>query len=235
MESHPLFEQTFEYQRCDSTIAKARNHLASLNGNALFIAKEQLAGEGRKGNPWIAPQGGLWFTMAIKDLDVSSCFTLFIGHCLHLTLAKATKSEKISIKWPNDIYFQKKKVAGIIVKKVHNYHLIGIGVNTNCILPRELQETATSLQKFCQVDNQKVLFDFLDNFQANLIDYLEQGLDEDYLNRFSFLNDKKVTIGTEFANYQGLVQRISKYGEIVLLLDNGLVQPFFSGSILEFS
>ncbi len=235
MDSHPLFEQTFEYERCSSTISEARNLLPSLDGNALFIAKEQMDGRGRKGNLWSSPRGGLWFTMAIKDLDVPSGFTLFIGQCLHMTLKKITKSEDISIKWPNDIYYKEKKVAGIIVKKLRNYHLVGIGVNTNCVLPERLHKTATSLQKICPVNNQEILFEFLDYFQSKLIDYLEQGLDEEYLNRFSFLKNKKVTLGTEFANYQGVVKNINKEGKIVLLLDNGLIQPFFSGSILNFA
>jgi len=235
MDSHPLFEQILTYERCGSTITEARNRLSSLNGNALFIAKEQRSGTGRKGNSWHSPKGGLWFTMVIKSLDVPSGFTLFVGHCLHLTLRELTGSEEMWIKWPNDIYYQEKKVAGIIVKKVLDYHLIGIGINTNCHLPKELEKTATSLQDFGKINNQKVLSHFLDNFQSKLIDYLEQGLDTEYLNKFSFLGGRQVTLGTEFSNYQGIVKNISQDGKIIILLDNGLTQPFCSGSILNFS
>ncbi len=235
MESHPLFEQIFSYQRCGSTISEARNHLANLSGNALFIAKEQLQGCGRKGNSWHSPAGGLWFTMAIKGLDVPSGFTLFVGQCLHLSLQEITACDDMTIKWPNDIYYQEKKVAGIIVKKVQDYHLIGVGINTNCILPKELEKTATSLQFLGKIDNHKVLSCFLDNFQAKLGEYLEQGLDANYLNKFSLLKGRLVTLGTEFSNYQGIVKEISKDGKIVLVLDNGLRQPFCSGSILNFS
>ncbi len=235
MDSHPLFEQIFSLERCSSTMNEARNQLSSLSGNALFIAKEQLAGCGRKGNSWHSPRGGLWFTMALKGLDVPAGFTLFVGQCLHSAICRLTPSSDIYIKWPNDIYLKEKKVAGIIVKKIQDYHLVGVGVNTSCELPNFLQKTATTLQKYENIDNEKILSAFLDTFQEKLIDYLEDGLDEKYLNQFSLLQGRKITLGTEFSNFSGVVQKISKDGKIVLLLDNGLTQPFFSGSVLNFS
>ncbi len=229
------FEQIFEYEKCVSTLIEAQNKLPFLSGNTLFIAKEQLSGIGRHDNKWLSPVGGLWFTMAIKHLDVPSNFTLFIGQCLHKCIKKFYDSNNLLIKWPNDIYLKNKKLAGIIVQKKLNYLLIGIGINTNSRIPNELKDTATTLKDLTKIDNNEFLLAFIDIFQKNLDDYFVNGLDENYLNNFSFLQDKKITIGTQFAKFEGVVKKISKTGDIVLTLDNGLTQPFFSGTILNFS
>ena len=235
MEKNYPFEQIFEYETCSSTLIEAQNKLPFLSGNALFIAKEQLTGMGRHGNKWLSPRGGLWFTMAIKHLDVPSNFTLFIGKCLHKCIKKFYDSNKLLIKWPNDIYFKHKKLAGIIVQKKLNYLLIGIGINTNSKIPSELKSTAISLKNFTEINNEEFLLAFIDIFQENLDGYFTNGFNENYINRFSFLQGKKITIGTQFAKYEGIVKEINKNGDIVLSLDSGLTQPFFSGTILDFS
>lgn len=60
-------------------------------------------------------------------------------------------ADKIRIKWPNDIYYEGRKLAGILCERIQGQPqtiIVGIGVNVNAeTFPAEISETATSLRQ----------------------------------------------------------------------------------------
>jgi len=239
--THPFLDQYLYYKYISSTMEKAEDLVErdDFKGNFLIAADKQGSGIGRKGNYWYSPAGGLWFTLGIYGFTFKSNFTLFCG--LQLLKALEVKlndpSMKLNIKWPNDIYLNKNKLAGIIVKHLprSKYYLTGIGINTNIeAFPVELESIATSLKietsrLFNSID---IITEFLNILSAELPEYLSKyKLDENYYRSHDLLRNHQLKISTEFAEYSGQYLGISPEGAILLKLSNGAIQPFYAGEI----
>ena len=131
--------------RLDS-VNSTNNYTATLiNGNAaegtVVITHEQTAGRGQRGNLWISEPGKnltCTYLLRPKFLRISEQFIL--NKAIALATAKAIQqfipSFEVRIKWPNDIFLQNKKVAGILVEtSLQGGHIVsclaGIGINVN--------------------------------------------------------------------------------------------------------
>jgi len=108
----------------------------SLNGTVV-LAEAQEKGKGRLERVWISPKGGLWFTIILKTrLEEKNLpeVTLIAAYSIAAVL-NTEYNIKAIIKWPNDIYYEKLKLGGILteVAKINSdiYLIIGIGINAN--------------------------------------------------------------------------------------------------------
>jgi len=239
---HQFFDYVFHYKTTNSTSLSAEKLIKQGEqlGNFLIIADKQISGKGRRRNRWFSPAGGLWITMALNGLNVQSNLTIFTGIILRRTIAELYPeiSDRLKIKWPNDIFIDDKKISGILSSYLsyNKYHLIGIGIDTNITeLPNEISEIATSLAIELQknIENVMILQRFIDIFSETLSQFLTSGL-QPFLNEYldnSYLMGKKISIGSDFEEYTGTVERINKKGAIILRLENNMLQPFYSGTI----
>lgn len=120
----------------------------------LVIAETQTKGQGRLGRSWHSPKGGLWFSLILRP-----SFRPFLPQHLTFTagLAAAQTCSRIipnvSLRWPNDIYVESKKIGGILTEgrtkgNDFEYCIIGIGLNVNLTeseFPSILKSEASSL------------------------------------------------------------------------------------------
>ncbi len=102
-----------------------------------MCAKEQTAGRGRTGNPWLSPEGGLYVTFAfpcsLENLKKHQNLPIRVGGVLAVQLRESF-SLQVTLKWPNDVYLMGRKLAGILCESLpvdtdENFVLIGIGLN----------------------------------------------------------------------------------------------------------
>jgi biotin-(acetyl-CoA carboxylase) ligase len=104
-------------------------------------------------------------------------------------------------------------------------------------MPLELSNIATSLRSYLniEVNNSFLLKAFLDKLYQQLPVFVEYGFAEyqNYYNQFDYLKDRNVSLDTEFQIFQGRVLKINKKGALILELDENIIQPFYSGSIVE--
>lgn len=121
------------------------NDLAKLYANqysttpAIFISEEQTAGRGRLGRKFVSPaKTGLYIslclfpTIALEDLSLITCATAVA--CVE-TLEELT-GKSLNIKWVNDLFYQDKKVGGILTEVISDYEsqqvqslIVGMGIN----------------------------------------------------------------------------------------------------------
>ncbi len=126
-----------------------------LRGGAglLVIAGAQARGRGRAGHSWASPPGGLYMTIVLEASPAahgSSALALPIVAALAVRAALARAGVAARIKWPNDLYVGRRKIAGAIVESDGAAAALGIGVNVDvplAALPPELRETATSVRE----------------------------------------------------------------------------------------
>ncbi len=142
----------------DSTNALAtRAALAGAAHGTVVLAEHQRAGRGRLGRSWFSPPGvGLWFSLILRyDLTVSRAWMLTLGAAVALADAvEAATGVCPDVRWPNDLYLNDRKLAGILTEVRGgdgrlDFAVLGIGINVNQEeddFPAGLQDTATSLR-----------------------------------------------------------------------------------------
>ena len=166
--------------RLDS-VNSTNNYTATLiNGNAaegtVVITHEQTAGRGQRGNLWISEPGKnltCTYLLRPKFLRISDQFIL--NKAIALAAAKAIQQFipriDVHIKWPNDIFLQNKKVAGILVEtSMQGGHIVsclaGIGINVN---QQQFQAESGNPISICEVlETELKLDDVLNALSENL-------------------------------------------------------------------
>jgi BirA family transcriptional regulator, biotin operon repressor / biotin---[acetyl-CoA-carboxylase] ligase len=99
-------------------------------------ALEQTSGRGQRSRDWQSSKGGSYQTLAVRD-DSSILNKPFAAIVIAIGLAHVLPEYgiQVGIKWPNDLYYKNKKVAGILCEYARGYLLVGIGVNVNNDVP----------------------------------------------------------------------------------------------------
>jgi BirA family biotin operon repressor/biotin-[acetyl-CoA-carboxylase] ligase len=143
--STPLGTPRVHHRRTDSTNARARElATAGAPHGTLVTADEQTAGRGRQGRVWSAPPGrALLMSLVLRE------WPRLLPLAAALAVAEVAR-EATTIKWPNDVLLDERKVAGILVegRSQEGWMVLGIGLNVALRLddfPRELRDTAATL------------------------------------------------------------------------------------------
>lgn len=137
----------YAFNQTASTMEDA--HALAAGGSpegTLIYAQSQSQGRGRLGRVWASPQGGAYFSVILRPKQAAtriSQLSLVAG------LAAAEGIRQLcriypSIRWPNDVLIDGKKVAGILVEAKSGAVVVGIGINV-LACPAELPDTACSL------------------------------------------------------------------------------------------
>ncbi|WP_066721179.1 biotin--[acetyl-CoA-carboxylase] ligase [Clostridium sp. Marseille-P299] len=135
--------------------------LAAVNGvrhGSVFIADKQTMGKGRLGRSFLSLDGsGIYMSVVLKP-NTSASDAIYITTAASVAVFRAIKkitNKEVKIKWVNDLYYEDKKVCGILTEAVTdletgmiNSIILGIGINYNVDhskVPMELQEVAGAL------------------------------------------------------------------------------------------
>ena len=130
----------------------------------LVTTEKQTNGRGRVGKKWISKEGNIFISLFFKFDQRKINFQQFAilnAFLLKKVLSKII-SNKITIKWPNDLLFNKKKFCGILQEVIKlnkfDYLIVGIGLNTN-IVPQNKSFKSTCLKNILnkKINNQKIL------------------------------------------------------------------------------
>jgi BirA family biotin operon repressor/biotin-[acetyl-CoA-carboxylase] ligase len=146
----------------DSTNAEAiRRAKTGGEEGEVFIADRQTDGRGRMGRKWDSPEGkNIYLSFLLKPKVPPSkapLLTLVAGEAVFETLFPLLPDplkSRFRIKWPNDLYLQDKKVAGILTEAGSSggeidWVVVGIGINVNADpsdFSPEVRKIATSLK-----------------------------------------------------------------------------------------
>jgi BirA family biotin operon repressor/biotin-[acetyl-CoA-carboxylase] ligase len=212
----------------------------------LVVAEEQTAGKGRKGRDWISPkQTGIYATLILRPtlpIEDTPLLTLMTAVATCEAIIAATGITP-TIKWPNDILVNGKKVAGILtevsseVDRVE-FALIGFGLNVNTSkreLPKRALFPATSLSAETGNHHPRALLlaCWLDRMEREYRQ-LQAGERTPLLEHWKSLTDimgRRVVIDRVHDTVQGTVFDIDSDGALRVKAPNGESLRVLSGDV----
>ncbi len=122
----------------------------------LVLADQQTHGRGAHGREWVSPPGSdLYFSVVLRpavEASSTALITLATGLGVRDAVASLLPGRSVLVKWPNDIWVDGRKCAGVLVEsRTHGMRIdsviIGVGLNVNrAQWPPELATIATSLR-----------------------------------------------------------------------------------------
>lgn len=216
----------------------------------VVVADIQNAGKGRRGRSWQTLSGtALSFTLLLRPefaADKASMITLVMA----LSVAEAVEEAAgvtATIKWPNDIVVNKKKICGMLTEMTMTpemdeiqYIVVGAGINVNNGSPEEFQEeirsTATSLkiETGRQINRAELLGSVLVRFEVNYAIFLEtldlSQLRDAYQRHLQGVGDE-VRVLDPAGEYTGVSQGIDDRGELIVIKDNGEKVQVYAGEV----
>lgn len=197
----------------------------------VVVADRQTGGIGRNGRVWISDDGGVYFSFYIVPKGNSEEIP-FLGIVCALAAYK-TIAEYIpcSIKWPNDIVSDGKKVCGILNKSgfcgdSSVYVMSGIGINANNTQFGELDYRANSIKNIIgkEVDREELLKRFFHEFENAYFNMSTDDIMEQYkLSCVTLGSRVAVHYNTDGTVFEGECVDICKDGSIDVKTDSGIV------------
>ncbi|QDP40438.1 biotin--[acetyl-CoA-carboxylase] ligase [Radiobacillus deserti] len=211
----------------------------------VVIADEQTAGKGRLNRAWFSPNQGIWMSIILRPSFLplqASQLTLLTATILAKSVEEVTGLTP-SIKWPNDLLIQDRKVAGILteMQSEHDhiqYLIIGIGMNVNQNekdFPEELHSKATSIQieSGKEWDMRIIIQAVLQHFEKQYDHYLQKGFStvKEIWEEYGYKIGEVVTLRTTQEEKQVTLIGLQEDGSL-LIEDSGTRHPLYSGEII---
>lgn len=207
----------------------------------VVLTERQTAGRGRFARPWYSSKGqDILFSVvlrpALKQLpSVNMAATLAV-----CTAATEVTTVKTTIKWPNDVRIDGRKVAGILIESAVDgneprFAIVGIGVNVNLNLPRssKISLSATSLSHEADrpVDRTELLLKILTHFN-DLYSAVRAGkkLTERWAERIDTLGHY-VKIQCRGRILEGRADGVDDQGNLVLSKADGTTVTVIAGEV----
>ena len=197
----------------------------------------QTKGKGQVGNKWNAEKGkNLLFSIIIFPSDILIPLQFIISQIISIAVVKTLEKyiDNVKIKWPNDIYWNNKKLGGILIENslqsnFIKYSIIGVGINVNQIaFPSEIPNPVSMKQIIGKsLDRKRIFEDIIGNFSVLFNDRNKFNIKEKYLNSL-FRKDEFYpykTIDGEL--FLAKVADIESDGKLILQTSKNEIKEFY--------
>lgn len=228
----------------DSTNTYAKSIADNLNKDFLVVSDMQTFGKGRLGRIWDSPSStGIFMSLCIKPdiaIEKASMITLVMA----LSLCDAIEelySLHPTIKWPNDIVINSKKISGILTEMSSDmdgikYIISGVGINVNNKeFPADIKDMASSLflETGIIMHRAKVIASVISHFYNNFNIFLKTedmtDLKEKYEKHLANIG-KEVKILDPKGEYQAVALGIDENGALIVN-SAGKIKKIISGEV----
>ena len=241
-----LLENNFQcyfFESIDST----NSYLASTKYSTkpqICITREQTKGKGQHGRNWVSQKDGSIIFSMRKSFNEGmnlNGLSLIAGMAIIKSIEAECQLSGLKIKWPNDIYYGDKKLAGILMENTHyksnQLVLVGVGINYQLVDTNEIDEpwvdlsrilnTLPNFQQLTAKIINNILF-FLEDFQINGLSNL---LSE--WHHYDMLKGVRIKFRESNIELQGQIDGISHQGALKVLTKDG-VKELYSSMHIEY-
>lgn len=221
-----------EFDVLPSTSTYAREKASTLRLPSLIIANSQTNGRGRQGKSFYSPaESGLYMTLAFESDKVFPLITPAAAVAVCETIEEFSEIRP-QIKWVNDIFYNSKKVCGILSELIKhngkNLFLIGIGINlTTADFPEDL-DCAGSLDKALSKK------DLAENISKKILTYAESPDNEKVVSEYRkrlFIIGREITFSENGIGFTAKVKSINEWCNLITELPDGTEKILSSGEI----
>lgn len=241
---NPVFRRTLE---STNTLAKELGSTGSPEGT-IVVTEEQTAGRGRRGRSWISPPSvNILLSILLRpDLDPDNVFvlTMILGLAVIEAVKGATHLEP-RIKWPNDLYVKRRKLAGILTEfslkeREIEYVIMGLGLNVNWSpgdrgLQGEFATPPTSIleETGIEISRNDLLVAILKIFEGYYLRVVSGEIESFYetWNKLSLIIGRNIEIESGDDVIRGKALRIDRSGALIIEDNEGQEQKILCGDV----
>ena len=191
----------------------------------IVIADQQTKGRGRYGNKWNSPKGNLYFTIFFPILKANLKKIQFLAQLQIRNILINYNIKNVSLKWPNDLYINNKKVCGILQESIvfnKFFLIIGIGINVKSS-PKIKKYPTTYLNKETnkKINLRELIEKLKKCFVSSIIDkkYSLKKIAKDW-NKYAFNKNKFIKFKINNKIYKGIFKGINNNGALILQHNN---------------
>ena len=193
------------------------------------VALSQTAGRGRRGRKWLSERGkGLYFSVLFPPLKRNLTLTgLAFGYAVYRTLTELSPS--FYLKWPNDVYINGRKIAGILPELLKERLIVGVGIN---LLYTE-KEFSNLTHRATSLFLEGIDFDYeklVNSLHKNLVELyrkLERGeFSPALFEKACPLIGREITVIEGEKVYNALALGIDKEGALIVETESGIKRLF---------
>lgn len=210
-----------------------------LQNDKVVWALEQTKGRGQMGTTWFT-EGGKNLTFSVfrkvKNLSINEQFYALMAASLAVKdVLEKLLIKKVSVKWPNDILSDKKKICGILIENVIkkgqlDAMIIGVGLNVNQVEWPDLKNiTSIKNETGIHFELEEILKMLLDQFHH----YVELLLKKDFetiqsdYEKHLFRNGKISTFKNKNGTlFTGIIQGVTSQGRLILLEEDDVIKEY---------
>ncbi len=215
--------------------------------NIVCIANQQTQGKAQHGRAWLSPPDcNIYFSLLWhfpQPVNALQGLSLVVG----IALINAIKTclvdtTKLKIKWPNDIYWDAKKLAGILVEIAEtsqNNTSVVIGIGLNVYHPNidtsSIHQPWTCLETIANkiISRNLIIANLINELNNALLQFTQCGFTSflQHWKQWDYLYGKRVTAQIQEKSYHGVAKGINQFGELLLHTDTGHTRKLVSASL----
>ena len=227
----------------DSTNQYLLDRIESLQSGDACIAEYQQAGRGRRGRQWFSPFGANLYLSMFWRLEQGPAAAVGLSLVIGIVMAEVLRelgAEDVRVKWPNDLYLNDRKLAGILVEltgKTGDAAQIVIGAGINLAMRNVatdvINQSWINLQEAgINIDRNALAIRIIKELRKALYLFEDEGLIP-FLPRWELLDNfinrqVKLIIGDK--EIHGISRGINEQGGLLLEQD-GVIKPWVGGEI----
>ncbi|PKQ65750.1 biotin--[acetyl-CoA-carboxylase] ligase [Labilibaculum filiforme] len=196
------------------------------SGGTVVLTLSQTKGRGQRTNVWESELGKnltISIILTPEFLPIARQFQISLVISLGVYDYLRNYLKKVNIKWPNDIYVEDEKIAGILIEhsimgSVLSHSICGLGLNINQVKFVSDAPNPTSLAictgKEYDLDQELTkLLNCIENRYFQLEDNKSDQLEKDYLNALYWMKEKH-QFSDENGQFEGEIIGITEYGQL---------------------
>jgi len=231
-----------DFAQLDSTNQYALELISKSNPieGTVISTSFQYEGRGQIGRSWHSGQNeNTTLSVILKPDFLEIRNQYYLNMALAVSIRRLIASyipEKVTIKWPNDIYVGTSKIAGLLIQNVlmgnkYNAAVLGIGINVNQkIFPKEIPNPCsifleTGLQMDLKIFNQHLYFLLEEQylklkkgfFKSIHLEYLSHLYLKNKPSRFKLKNEHQ---------FVGIIRSVNGLGKLELEIENGSIKTY---------
>lgn len=242
VESSAAISEIDLHSEIESTNLQAMKRISETSARGyLCLSEYQSAGKGRRGRDWVSPFGHNIYLSFVWEFDGGASQLEGLSLAVGVVVAEALNAlglEKVSLKWPNDILLNGRKLGGILLEMSGDpagvcQVVIGIGINVRMNKRHEIDQPWASIaEQLTEVSRNKLIADILSRLIPMLKEYGGSGFSS-YQEPWESLDAHRgrlVDILSGNSSLEGVASGVYANGALRLSVE-GIERPIYGGEV----